>query len=222
MARLAAAPPFVFALCIPVPLHAQADDDGLRPGDQITTGVYTAGGEALASVQGDRLVDREGNVFFPYVGTVRVEGLDAAEIRALLLREFEPFYKDPVITVNVKLKVNITGVVGAPGHYFLDPTTTVVDALSTAGGMGSEVTISGNAAANAANVRLVRDGQTMILDLRPEIADPTAINMRVQSGDWIHVPPQQRSRFRDDIQFWGSVISLFTSTVAAIFIISGR
>ena len=222
MARIAAALACALVLCLPAQARAQAEDYGLRPGDQITTDFYTAGGEALASVQGDRLVDREGNVFFPYVGTVHVEGLDAEQIRALLLREFEPFYNDPVITVNVKLKVNITGVVGAPGHYFLDPTTTIIDALSTAGGVGAEVSISNSAAANVEHVRLVRDGETIILDLRPEIADPVVMQMSVQSGDWIHVPPQQRSRFRDDIQFWGSVVSLFTSTAAAIFILSGR
>src|SRR5262245_27446373 len=122
-------------------LVAQTDGSaeyGVRPGDQVETTFYTAGGELLGSVQGNRLVDRDGNLFFPYVGTVHVEGLDAADIRALLLQKFEPFYKDPVVTVNVKLKVNITGVVGAPGHYLFDPTTTVIDAVSQAGGTGLE------------------------------------------------------------------------------------
>ena len=64
--------------------QAEADAYGVRPGDQIATTLYTAGGEALAAVQGERLVDRDGNVFFPYVGTVQVEGLNAEEIRVLL------------------------------------------------------------------------------------------------------------------------------------------
>ena len=191
------------------------------PGDQIETDFYTAGGEPLGSVQGSRLVDRQGNVFFPYAGTVRVQGLDAEQIRTLLIREFEPFYNDPVITVNVKLKVNVTSVVGAPGHYLLDPTSTIVDALATAGGAGSEVSVANNTAADVANVRLVRDGQALLLDLRSETADPIAIEMQIQSGDWIHVPPQRRSRLRDDIQFWAGVLSLVTSVAAVIVIIGG-
>jgi protein involved in polysaccharide export with SLBB domain len=199
--------------------QADAVDYGVRPGDEVETNFYTAGGEQLSSVAGNRLVDREGNLFFPYVGTVHVEGLDAGEIRALLLQRFEPFYKDPVLTVNVKLKVNVTGIVGAPGHYLLDPTTTVIDAVSQAGGTGLEFTIANNAAADLENSRLVRDGRTIIIDLRPEAADPMTMALRVQSGDWIHVPPKGRSRFRDDITFWSGVISLFTSIVATIAII---
>jgi polysaccharide export outer membrane protein len=195
---------------------------GIQPGDQITTAFYTAGGELLASVQGDRIVDRDGNVYFPYVGTVRVQGLDAVQIRELLIQKFEPFYNDPVITVNVRLSVNVTGVVASPGHFLLDPTSTIVDALATAGGAAGEVSVGNNIAGNPSEVRLIRDGQTMVLDLRPENVDRTALEMRVQSGDWIHVPPLPRSRWRDEIQFWGSLISLFTSIVAAVIVVSGN
>jgi polysaccharide export outer membrane protein len=194
-------------------------DYGVKPGDQIETTLYTAGGESLSSVQGNRLVDRDGDVFFPYVGTVHVQGLDAREIRELLVQKFEPFYKDPVITVNVKLQVNITGIVGAPGHYLFDPTTTIMDALAQAGGTGLEFTIANNAAADLENARLVRDGQTNLIDLRPESPSQAKLEMRIQSGDWIHVPPKVRSRIRDDITFWSGVVSLLTSVVAAVVLI---
>jgi protein involved in polysaccharide export with SLBB domain len=195
---------------------------GVQPGDQIITDFYTAGGEPLGSVQGERLVDRDGNVYFPYVGTVNVEGLDAPRIRDLLIQKFEPFYNDPVITVNVELSVNITGVVGSPGHYLLDPASTIVDALATAGGAGGEVAIGNNVAGNASQVRLIRNGVTTVLDLRPENAAPEVLAMLIQSGDWIHVPPLPRSAWRDQIQFWGSALSLLTSVVAAIVLISGN
>ena len=63
-------------------------------------------------------------------------------------------------------------------------------------------------------VRLVRDGQTIILDLRPEDADPRPIDMRIQSGDWIYVPPQPRSKIRDDISFYSTILGAVTSIVA--------
>ena len=111
------------------------------------------------------------------------------------------------------------GVVNSPGHYFFDPTTTVLDALSNAGGMGAEVTIINNAAADASAVRLVRNGRTLILDLRPETADQTTLEMPIQSGDWIHVPFQVRSRVREEVQFWGGVLSLLSSLVSVIVLI---
>lgn len=214
-------PLIVVALWLAASRVGAQQDYGVRPGDQIETTFYTAGGEALSSVQGNRLVDREGNVFFPYVGTVRVEGMDAGEIRTLLVQKFEPFYKDPVITVNVKLQVNITGVVGSPGHYLFDPTTTVVDALAQAGGTGLEFTIANNAAADLEHARMVRDGQTIFLDLRPESPDRSVIEMRIQSGDWIHVPPKERSRLRDDITFWSGVLSLVASVAAMVVLVGG-
>jgi protein involved in polysaccharide export with SLBB domain len=209
---------FLLLLALAVPAGAQTPSTGagygIKPGDQIVTDFFTAGGERLQSVQGERIVDRDGNVYFPYVGTVHVEGLDAGGIRDLLIRKFQPFYNDPVITVNVQLRVNVTGVVPAPGHYLLDPTSTIVDALATAGGAGGEIAINNNVAGDPSEVRLIRtDGETMLLDLRPDNADPDVLGMLIQSGDWIHVPPLGRSRWRDDIQFWGSVLTLLTSVV---------
>ena len=192
----------------------------MRPGDQLVTEFYTASGDEIVSVGGTRLVDRDGNVFFPYAGTVRVDGLDAQQIRSLLIQRFQPFYNDPVISVNVLLRVNITGMVNVGGHYFLDPTTTILDALSAAGGYMAEVAIATNAAADASGVRLVRDGRVIVLDLRPESTDQTVLEMSIQSGDWIHVPAQQRSRLRDEMVFWGGVLSLFSSVVAVVILIA--
>ena len=189
---------------------------GLRPGDQVETTFYTAGGDALGSVGGNRIVDRDGDVFYPFIGTTKVEGLDAIGIRELLAQKFQPFYKDPVITVNVKLRVNITGIVGSPGHYLLEPTATIVDAVAQAGGTGLDFQTNAAGAAQLEKVRLIRDGQTIILNLRPEDADPKPMEMRVQSGDWIYVPPQPRSRIRDDISFFGTLLGAVTSVVAVI------
>jgi hypothetical protein len=96
-----------------------------------------------------------------------------------------------------------------------------MDAVAQAGGTGLEFTIANNAAADLENVRLVRDGQTTLLDLRPEAASPAVLENRVQSGDWIHVPPKARSRVRDDVAFWSGIVSLFTSVVAAAVLIGG-
>ena len=212
----------VLCLSAPPSLGAQEQptDGGVRPGDQLITEFYTASGDEIGSLGGTRLVDREGNVFFPYVGTVRVDGLDAQQLRSLLVQRFQPFYNDPVITVNVLIRVNVTDVVGSPGHYFFDPTTTILDALSTAGGYGVEVAVTSNVAADASAVRLVRGGRTITLDLRPDNADQTTLEMSIQSGDWIHVPAQRRSRVRDEVQFWGSVLSFFSSVVGVVVLYS--
>ena len=72
--------------------------------------------------------------------------------------------------------------------------------------------------ANQRQVRLVRDNVTHILNLRPDEVQPSVISMRVQSGDWIHVPPRPRSEVRDQITFWGGVLSFLTSIVSLLIL----
>jgi protein involved in polysaccharide export with SLBB domain len=191
----------------------------VRPGDIIETRFHTAAGKAVETVQGSRTVDRRGNVFYPFIGALQVAGLDATTIRTLLVERFGELYNEPVVTLNVKLSVNVTGMVRAPGRYTLDPTATVLDALSGAGGVGPDVAAEGQIAADASAVQLIRDGETTLLDLRPGVSGE-AVGVTIQSGDWIHVPPMRRSALRDDIQFWGSVMSLVTSVAAAVLVIA--
>lgn len=211
----------VSAFLVASPLRAQTEDSyALQPGDQVTIELFTAAGEKVDVVGGDRVLDRDGNVYLPYIGSVHLAGLDQSSCRKLLVERYSHFYDQPVVNVKVQLRVNVTGSVGKPGQYFLDPTATILDALSNAGGIGSDVAIgSYQAAADPAHVRLVRDGKEHILDMRADQIADSVVKMRIHSGDWIHVPPQTRSRIRDDVTFWGSVASFASSILAVIVLI---
>lgn len=212
----------------PSGLHAQpapADlrDGGstvVRGGDRVEISMFTAAGERLEEVSGTRTVDRNGRIFLPYVGSLEVAGQDASEIRELLARRYADFYSSPVVDVETRIRVNVTGAVRQPGNYFLPPTSTLVDALATAGGTTAEVEFTGlGAAADLSAIRLVRDGRTQILDMRPESADTTAIHRLVHSGDWLHVPPRTESRWRSNLQLLGSFFSVVGSVAALIVLI---
>jgi polysaccharide biosynthesis/export protein len=210
----------VSALLFALPASAQTPGSyQLRPGDQITVDLFTAAGQKVDVVSGNRVLDRDGNVYLPYVGSVHLAGSDEQNARKVLVERYSHFYSDPVVNVKVDLRVNITGAVAKPGQYFLDPTATILDALSNAGGITSEVAAGAyQVTSDPRHVRVVRDGRTLILDMRPdEIAD-SVTNMRIHSGDWINVPPQTRSRIRDDVTFWGGIASLATSIVALIIL----
>jgi protein involved in polysaccharide export with SLBB domain len=213
----------VAALVAALPLRAQETDGNysLRPGDRVTVEVFTAAGQRVEVVSGERILDRDGNAYLPYIDNVHLAGLDEVACRQLLVERYGHFYDDPVVNVKVQLRVNVTGAVGKPGQYFLDPTATLIDALSNAGGAGSEVAVATNQVeADPGHVRLVRDGKTMLLDLRPDNVTDEVIHMRIRSGDWIHVPPRPRSRIRDEITFWGSVTTFITSIAVLIIYIN--
>ena len=57
-----------------------------------------------------------------------------------------------------------------------------------------------------------------ILDLTPNTTEPGVFSLPIQSGDWIHIPIAERSRVREQVQFWGGIIGLATSTIALIIL----
>ena len=203
---------------VEVPVLPRVTSSGVETGDQVIIAFYTAAGVEVTEVSGERTVDPNGEIFLPFLGTVSVRGLETAGIRSLLVDRYSALYSDPVVEVVTNVNVNITGAVQNPGQFFLPASATLVDALARAGGATSEVEASGGAS-DASQVRLVRDGVSTIIDMRPLDVRPQVLDLKVQSGDWLYVPRSQRSRTREDINFWGSVVStLFTAASLVILI----
>ncbi|GMR13097.1 MAG: hypothetical protein BMS9Abin29_1296 [Gemmatimonadota bacterium] len=204
------------------PLLAQDGGYSVQPGDKVTLDFFTAAGARSNEIAGQRTIDRNGEIFLPFLGTVSVLGMDAEAIRTLLERRYSVIFADPVLQVVVQLRINITGMVRKPGSYFVDPTLTVLDALAEAGGSSGEIDLgTGGGAADASRVRLVRrSGELRILDFRPDQITPETRSIKIQSGDWIQVPPQNQSRLRDDIQFYGSVLAILVSMASLIVLIA--
>jgi polysaccharide export outer membrane protein len=211
----------VLALLLAPPIAAQdMAPYALRPGDRVTVDVFTAAGQRVDVVSGARIVDREGTMYLPYVGSVSAAGLDEAGLRERLAQLFGSFYDQPVVNVKVELRVNVTGSVGRPGQYYLDPSATIIDAISEAGGAASEYALNTiQIPSDQSQVRLVREGKTNILNIRPDEITEAVIQMRVHSGDWIHVPARRRSRVRDELTFWGSIVS-FATGIATLIILA--
>ena len=187
---------------------------GVRPGDQVILDFYTAAGVVLNEVSGERIVDQNGELFLPYIGDVMVLDQSADEIRALLVDRYSAYYQSPVIDVQIKFRVNITGAVRSPGNYLVEPTTTIVDVVSMAGGLGTSVTLGlPGGAADASRVHLFRAGETSIMDLEAEDAYEHLLGMPVISGDWIWVPAEPKSIWRENISLIGGVLGIAVSTV---------
>jgi len=210
----------VATLLSPASLLAQSElrevDYGVLAGDELTIQVFTSAGAQLDEISGIRIIDPSGQIYLPYVGTMMVAGMSAPEIRNRLEEAYSSLYSNPVVDVASRIKVNVTGAVRNPGHYLLDPSSTIIDALAQAGGVGSEIDLGQYAASDPAVTRFVRNGELFILDLRPNTEDPSVFSLPVQSADWIHIPIASRSRVREQVQFWGGIVSLVTGTIALI------
>ena len=222
---------FVFSLLLeacassgPIPVGVadlpQVTRRGVQPGDQVSIAFYTAAGVELTEVSGDRTVDPNGEIFLPFLGTVSVVDQETSGIRRLLEERYGALYSEPVVEVVTNVNVNITGAVRNPGQFYFPPSATLVDALARAGGVTTETELQGGGS-DASRVRLVRDGVATVIDMRPLEPRPEVLNLRVQSGDWLFVPMSQRSQTREQITFWGSLLSTLL-TVASLVVLIAR
>ncbi len=211
---------------LPLSGVAQVDDHdhpryALRAGDRIEIDLYSSAGIEVAVVRGERYLDVNGDVFLPFVGPVNVLGMDQSSLRVELTRLYSEFYSEPILDVQVSLRVSVTGAVRTAGRYYLTPTSTVLDAIAEAGGMAAELAVPGvtGLPADQSQVRLIRDGLTHVLNLRPDEVVDSILRMPIESGDWLHVPNQARSRVRDELQFWGGVLSFVANVVAVVILV---
>jgi len=221
-----AAPAVLFAQDVPEERAAREVPrlvrEGIQPGDRITLTIYNQQGEELDDLSGERTVDARGFIYLPFLEDVEVQGLGPEELRDLLGERYEQLYANSVVETRVEYRVSVTGSVRSPGNYFLAPTATLLDALSQAGGSSSEIDIGvQGGAADPSRVQLTRRGyeRPITINFRPFEADSAVINARIQSGDWLFVPPARRSQLREDILFFGNILTVLLGSVSLIILI---
>ncbi|NIO21583.1 MAG: hypothetical protein GTN76_12775, partial [Candidatus Aenigmarchaeota archaeon] len=109
----------------------------IGPGDVLHISVW--GNEELTSDRGQGIMVRpDGKISIPLLQDVTAEGLTTEELRSVIETRLKEFVVEPIVTVTV-LKVNfpkyfIMGEIANPGTYPLRQRTTILQAISLAGG----------------------------------------------------------------------------------------
>jgi len=170
-------------------------------------------------------VDENGEIDFPVLGKIRVEGKTrneiASDIKARLIGQ--NLLKDAVVTVEYgNLSFSVLGEVDAPGSYSFDKDNiNLLEAIS----MAKDLTINGRRD-NILVTRIDEQGRqkTYRVDLRNTKSLYASPVYSVQQNDIIYVEPntnkvRQSSLAGNTIQnpsFWISVASLLTTITALI------
>ncbi|MFH0872257.1 MAG: SLBB domain-containing protein [bacterium] len=132
-------------------------------------------------------IDRNGNIFLPKAGTLRLAGLRFGEaeiqIKEALAKYFKKFEVKVVMRDLHTIKVFVVGEVVRPGGYTISSLSTISNALYVAGGPSKQGTMR--------TIRLMRDNKTVItLDLYDFLLKGDKTNdLRLETGDTIFVPP---------------------------------
>ncbi len=89
----------------------------------------------------DYLIDTDGNIEFPILGTIKLGGLNRGEATKLLVDKLKTYIKDPIVNIRLtNFKITVLGEVKKPGAYTINnERVTLPEALGLAG----DLTISG-------------------------------------------------------------------------------
>jgi polysaccharide export outer membrane protein len=171
-----------------------ASDYRLGPGDLLK--VVTFGYNDLTA---DVRVSESGNITFPLIGQVPVEGLSTRDVENAITERLATggFIKGAQVSVLIveyqSQKVSVMGQVAKPGQYHLEGSTRVLDLLAKAGGIVDE-------SAGDRAVLLRHDGRSQVIDLDSLFNGDAAQNPNVANGDTINVPRAPRFYIYGEVQ----------------------
>jgi polysaccharide export outer membrane protein len=149
-------------------------------------------------------LDQEGYVNFPLIGRIQLSNLSTTQAEALLNSKLKTYYVEPDLQLSVSAfrtePVSVIGAVGTPGIHEMKGRTTLLDALSLAGGVrgdaGPVVVITRDEAHGpipGPNAHTKFSGESVAeVDLRSllDARDP-AQNILIQPHDVISIPPAE-------------------------------
>lgn len=163
------------------------------------------------------LVDNQGNIDFPVLGTLHVGGLTKNEAEQLFKKQLRPYLKEaPIVTVRlVNYKISVMGEVTRPGTFTItNEKVNLFEALAMAGDM----TIYGL----RQNVKLIREnsnGEQSIILL--SLNDSEIVHSpyyQLQQNDILYITPNKVKAKNSDI---GSSTTLWVSGISILVSIAG-
>ena len=194
---------------LPSPLHGQtrprtpAEEVTLQPGDLVRVQIWRE-----ADLSGDFLVDQNGIVTLPLLGEQRVTGIPIEELRTVLLQQYRVELRNPSINITPLRRVNVLGEVTKPGLYPVDPTISLVEVVSQAGG-ATEL-------GDLRRIQIVRGGKVIREGIRP---GETLSALDIRSGDQILV--ERRTWLdRNSTSLVTTVLSILGGVLTTLLIVA--
>lgn len=185
---------------IPFNLYKGAEEGGIRP-------------EQL-----DYIIDKNGEIDFPVVGSVKLVGLSPEEAKNLLKERLKTYLVDPIVNIRLKnFTITVLGEVNRPGTYpVLGEQITVLEAI----GLANDLTIKGM----RENILIIRDFNGTKVSTRIDLTKKDALNSPVYyltQNDVVYVEPNNSAvasyGLDNRATIWVSILgTLITSTVLYI------
>ena len=164
----------------------------LAPDDKILISIWDHDELSVGSLQGTYslaeefgkwlMLDANGEVKLPQIGSVKLEGLTIKEATAYLEKAYSKYIQNPVINIRVlNNQVTVLGEVKSPGIYiFSADHIRLTDVIGKAQGLTEF--------SKSRKIKVIRDSTEFIVDLS-NTASVSAKELTVYPGDVIYIPP---------------------------------
>lgn len=175
--------------------------------NRATNSGYTQGNPAPLGY----LIDGDGNVQLPTLGTIHLAGLNRMEAVALIEEKLAIYINNPVVNLQIlNFKVTILGEVAKPGTFKIpNERITILEAIGLAG----DLKITGV----RKNVLVIRDNDGTKEEFRVDLTDTKLFNSPVyylQQNDVVYIEPNVTSRANSTI--WKTTGGVFISLTSLI------
>ena len=206
----------------------------IKPGDKLSIHVNSKDEELVAPFNLRRsqqnigsqtdlayTVDKDGNIEFPYLGSIRVEGMTRDDVAKHIRQELldRKMVQDPTVIVDLSnLQISILGDVGKPGKYSIEKDKyTIIDAISEAGDLAIT--------AKRDNIMVLRqendEQKTYFVNLNDASQLFSSPVYYLQQNDIVYVEPNSKASGQASINsntmrstsFWFSAVSLVLTLI---------
>lgn len=165
------------------------------------------------------LVDDDGNIDLPILGTINVKGLTRKELIKDLKLKYKKYLENPIVNVKIEnFKVTVLGEVQKPGAYIVpNERLTLLEAIGLAGDL--KITGERN------NVMVIREKDDQRHEYRVDLTSKSFFDSPVyylEQNDVVYVEPNIAARTQGT--FWrttGSIlISVASLTITTIILVT--
>lgn len=198
----------------------------LGQSSNVRTGIISSNVASSLSIENGNssdgyLVNKEGNIEVPVLGTLHVSGLSTDMIKSIVLDKAKQLYKNPVVNVRLaNFKITILGEVEKPGTYLINgERESVLDALGLAG----DLTIYGKRE-NLILMRQQNNNEKKIVRL--DLNNTSILSspfFYLKQGDILYIEPTKGKAASTDAArtrtytIIGTAISLFVVIASRLF-----
>ena len=165
------------------------------------------------------LVDSNGDIDFPILGKIHVEGMTRNDLVNYLTKEIGKDVKEPIVYVSFRnYKITILGEVRSPGTYTIDSEKyTILQALGRAGDL--------NLTAQRQDILLLREVDGVLTHHRIDLRDKEILESPyyyLQQNDVLYVMPSATrvATATTATGIWSVILSSITTMIALIGFLS--